>query len=147
MRALPQAPELITLLELRDDPKSRGIATVVHQDPPLGEHLLDVLHRFAAELMITTPAKLLTAGRALSGTERPLADKVIGLSISDSPDLDRLGFHQDPPRRCRGRVRPLPPGEPCDTCLRRRLAGPAALRPSCGTSSPKHSQRLGHGRS
>ena len=94
VRALPQAPELITLLELRDDSKSRGTATVVHQDPPLGEHLLDVLHRFAPELTITTPAMVLTAGRALSGTERPLADKVIGLSISDSPDLDRLGFHQ-----------------------------------------------------
>ena len=92
VRALPQAPELLTLLELRDDPRNRGVTTVVHQDPPLGEHLLGVLRRFAPELLITTPTMVLTAGGALSAAGRPLFDKVIGLSISDSPGLDSLGF-------------------------------------------------------
>src|SRR5208282_1790662 len=92
VRALPQAPELLTLLELRDDPRNRGVTTVVHQDPPLGEHLLGVLRRFAPELLITTPTMVLTAGGALSAAGRPLSDKVIGLSISDSPGLDSLGF-------------------------------------------------------
>jgi SLOG cluster2/TIR domain len=94
VRALPQAPELLTLLELRDDPRNRGVTTVVHQDPPLGEHLLGVLRRFAPDLLITTPTIVLTAGRPISAPERPLSEKVIGLSISDSPSLDALGFHK-----------------------------------------------------
>jgi hypothetical protein len=94
VRALPQTPELLTLLELQSDPKGRDVKTIVYQEPPLGEHLLDVLRRFAPDLTVTTPILLLTAGMRRADAERPLSGRTIGLSLGSSPDLDRLGFHQ-----------------------------------------------------
>jgi len=94
VRPLPQTPELVTLLELKSDPKNEAVRTVVYQEPPLGEHLLDVLRRFAQGLSVTTPVQLLTAGLRPPGLRPPLAGRAIGLSLGNSPDLPRLGFHQ-----------------------------------------------------
>jgi hypothetical protein len=92
VRALPQTPELLTLLEIRSDPKSQDIKTIVYPEPPLGEHLLDILRRFTPALTVTTPVLLLTSGLLRAGGERLLTGKTIGLSIGKSPDLDRLGL-------------------------------------------------------
>jgi hypothetical protein len=94
VRPLPQTPELVTLLELKSDPKNEAVHTVVYQEPPLGDHLLDVLRRFAPGLSVTTPVQLLTAGLRSPGARPPLTGRVIGLSLGNSPDLPRLGFHQ-----------------------------------------------------
>src|SRR4051812_1822760 len=94
VKALPQTPELLTLLELKADPKVGDVKTIVYQEPPLGEHLLDVLRRFAPDMTVTTPVLLLTSKGRPAGEARPLAGKTIGLSLGKDPDLDRLGFHQ-----------------------------------------------------
>ena len=91
VRVLSQAPELITLLELSAD-QVVPVKLVVYPDPPLGEHLRDVLHRFASGLEVTTPILLATSGRRADGGGWRLDEVVVGLSIGDSPDLARLGF-------------------------------------------------------
>jgi patatin-like phospholipase/acyl hydrolase len=93
VKALPQTPELLTLLELRSDPNNWAITTVVYQEPSLGDHLLDVLRRFVPTLTVTTPVDLLASGPSRASGVRPLTGKMIGISISESPDLARLGFH------------------------------------------------------
>ena len=92
IKALPQTPELLTLLELKADPKNRDLRTIVYQEPPLGAHLLEILARFAPDLVLTTPILLLTSGLREADQLPPLEGRTIGLSLGNSPDLDRLGF-------------------------------------------------------
>jgi SLOG cluster2/TIR domain len=94
VRPLPQTPELVTILDVIDSPSNKAVRQVVYQEPPLGEHLLDVLRRFAPKLSVTTPVQLLTTGRRPPASPPPLARRIIGLSLGNSPDLPRLGFHE-----------------------------------------------------
>jgi hypothetical protein len=116
VRCLPQAPELLTLVALR----SRGeqATTFVYPDPPLGEQELDLFHALDDRIRVTTPILLLAHGERLieaghaaagagtsagspvvaaataTGSASSLAGQLIGLSISEVPELEflRRGF-------------------------------------------------------
>ena len=118
VRPLTQAPELLTLVGLRKE--GDQVKTFVYPEPPLGDQEIDLLREFDPKLTVITPVMLLALGqRAEASTpgpagELPAADPVaaavaspsvgptprlkgwtIGLSIGDSPDLERLGFGKE----------------------------------------------------
>ena len=97
-KALPQTPELLTLLELLEADRAGELRAVVYQEPPLGEHLLSVLRGvlrlLGRDLAVTTPTLLLTWGLRTADEGRPLVGRPVALSLGESPDMDRLGFHR-----------------------------------------------------
>ncbi len=99
---LARPPELLTLLYGRQQ-GSRGSAAhriTLYPDPPLGEEELEVLSLLEPETVWITPTilplfrKPARAPQDTAGLPRPLAGITVGLSISISPDLERLGFSE-----------------------------------------------------
>jgi hypothetical protein len=95
VRALPRAPELLTCLALRAE--SDKVPYFVYPDPPLAKQELDLLGELDPKLRLTTPTLLFAkpsqpltlAGQNL---EKAASGWRIGLSISDSADLEMRGF-------------------------------------------------------
>jgi hypothetical protein len=94
-RALPHAPELLTCLALRAE--SDKVPYFVYPDPPLAKQELDLLGELDPKLRLTTPTLLfakpsqpLTLAR--QNLEKAASGWRIGLSISDSADLEMRGF-------------------------------------------------------
>ena len=95
VRALPRAPELLTCLALRAE--SDKVPYFVYPDPPLAKLELDLLTELDPNLRLTTPTLLFARPSqplALAGQnlETAAAGWRIGLSISDSADLQMRGF-------------------------------------------------------
>jgi hypothetical protein len=93
--ALPRAPELLTCLTLRAE--SHEVPYFVYADPPLAKQELDLLTELDPNLRLTTPTLLFANSvqpLALAGKnlEKAAAGWRIGLSISDSADLEMRGF-------------------------------------------------------
>ena len=92
---LPHAPELLTQLQQQpenisasDQPKQEPL--IIYPDPPLGDEEVEILHLLDPKLKAGTPSQPMSL---IKNQERkPFSGKVIGISISDSPDLERLGF-------------------------------------------------------
>ena len=110
----PQAPEPVTLVEWlttqdtqSDTGPSRETLTVLHPDPPLGEEekasLAKIVHATGAfeTLDLVTPRSLAARSdptRPASSPLQPapaLTGKRLALSVSESADLERLGFMED----------------------------------------------------
>lgn len=72
-------PELLSLLRVR------GARAVLYPDPPLGREELELLSE--VDVPTTTPLSRLAADRPLKGTQ-------IALSMSESTDIQRLGFDE-----------------------------------------------------
>jgi SLOG-like protein/TIR domain-containing protein len=88
---LTTAPEVLTCLNLIRDNKCNPEQdeVLLYPDPPLGSEEVEVLSSLSGKLALTTP----TAIGARRGQEvSPLKGQVIGLSISNSPDLQRLAM-------------------------------------------------------
>jgi len=73
-------PELVSMAQ------ARAAAAVLYPDPPLGREELELL-REATAVPSTTPLSRLAA-------ERPLKGQRIALSMSESTDIQRLGFDE-----------------------------------------------------
>ena len=73
-------PELLSMAQARD------FEAVLYPDPPLGQEELELL-REATEVPSTTPLSRLAA-------ERPLQGRRLALSMSESTDIQRLGFDE-----------------------------------------------------
>lgn len=87
---LGSAPEVLTYLQARAQPTvGANNMVLLYPDPPLGTEEVQVLRLLDALPPITTPTSI-SARKA--GIELPLKDRVIGLSISNSPDLRRLAM-------------------------------------------------------
>jgi hypothetical protein len=86
--AAPSPPEVLTLADRR----ASAPLHLVYPDPPLGVEERTLLEQAAPPASsFTTPTSC--AGRApRADPALPLADRLIGLSISDSPDLARHGM-------------------------------------------------------
>lgn len=89
---LTSPPELLTLSINERGTKPPPI--VVYPDPPLGEVEHAVLHHHQPGLVLLTPTQLsgFAARRSAAGTSPGRRALTVGLSVSDSPDLMRLGF-------------------------------------------------------
>ena len=93
--ALPYPPELLTQLQQlsQDILKQDNLKIdrlLIYPDPPVGDEEVEILHSFNPSLKAWTPSQPMSF---LQNQEpKPLSGKIIGISISDSPDLERLGF-------------------------------------------------------
>ena len=82
---LANAPEVLTYLQARaQQTAATNDMVLLYPDPPLGTEEVQVLGLLDALPPITTPTSI-SARKA--GHAFPLKDRVIGLSISNSPDL------------------------------------------------------------
>ncbi|MGL5833951.1 MAG: TIR domain-containing protein [Waterburya sp.] len=93
--ALPYAPELLTQLQQlsQDIPKQDNLKIdrlLIYPDPPVGDEEVEILHSFNPSLKAWTPSQPMSLVKNLD--PKPLSGKIVGISISDSPDLERLGF-------------------------------------------------------
>lgn len=88
MEPSPCPPEILTLLTRRSPVPAAGL---VYPDPPLGAEERVLLATAAPNMIITTPTS--SAGTNTSGgDELSLEGMQVGLSISNSPDLVKLGM-------------------------------------------------------
>ena len=86
----PCPPEILTLLTRQKTLPRTGL---IYPDPPLGAEERFLLSQAAPDLTFTTPTSC--AGQNPHGDESiSLNNMLIGLSISDSPDLSQLGMGQ-----------------------------------------------------
>lgn len=87
--ALPYPPELLTAVER----KKRGpqAPLYIYPDPPIGAAEAELLADFDSSLRWSTPTLLLSDEGEASSRPR-IKGLRIGLSISESPDMEALGF-------------------------------------------------------
>ncbi len=92
-RHLSRSPELATLVTLLagEGQPSPETCQFVYPDPPIAEHERLLVQQFNDKLKLATPIELL--GGPEEGA-RPLTEKVVAVSISDSPELNALGLDQ-----------------------------------------------------
>ncbi len=88
---IPCAPELLCQVQDWQQSKPQKYPLIIYPDPPLGDEEIEVLNSLDPGIKAWTPSQPmpLVAG---DKQQKPLSGKVIGISISDSPDLARLGF-------------------------------------------------------
>ena len=91
----PYAPELLTLVQqqLQNNRKQDNLKLdqlIIYPDPPLGDEEVEILHSLNPSLKTGTPSQPMSIVE--NQEPKPLSGKVVGISISDSPDLERLGF-------------------------------------------------------
>ena len=88
---IPCAPELLSQLQVRQQGKTQEDTLLIYPDPPLGDEEIEILNSLDPGIKAWTPSQPmpLVAGNQ---EQKPFSSKVIGISISDSPDLKRLGF-------------------------------------------------------
>ena len=89
------APEMLTyrnLLRAKKYDRTKP-SVLLYPDPPLGDEQIEVLDDLnPSNLIFTTPTAVIAQDPARSPT--PLKGKLIGLSISDAPDLAQRGMGQ-----------------------------------------------------
>ncbi|MDZ8078662.1 MAG: TIR domain-containing protein [Nostoc sp. DcaGUA01] len=88
---LPFAPELLNLVQHSQENKQREDTLIIYPDPPLGDNEINVLNLLNPKIKAWTPSLPITS-IATDNFKKPLSGKLIGISISNSPDLERLGF-------------------------------------------------------
>ncbi len=90
-RVIPFAPELLNQVQSGQGDKPQSCTLLIYPDPPLGDDEMEVLNSLDPEIKAWTPFQPMpqVTGKR---EQKPLSGKVIGISISDSPDLQRLGF-------------------------------------------------------
>ncbi|WP_157867689.1 TIR domain-containing protein [Gloeothece citriformis] len=88
---VPCAPELLSYLQSWQPSKSEDNTLIIYPDPPLGDDEIELLNSLDPGLKAWTPSQPMPLV-AEETAQKPLLHKLIGISISDSPDLARLGF-------------------------------------------------------
>ena len=88
---LPFAPELVNLVQYWQENKQREDTLIMYPDPPLGDNEINLLNLVNSNIKAWTPSQPVTS-IATDDFQKPLSGRIIGISISDSPDLERLGF-------------------------------------------------------
>lgn len=91
---LPFAPELLNLVQYWQENKQREDTLIMYPDPPLGDNEINVLNLVNSNIKAWTPSQPVTS-IATDDLKKPLSGMVVGISVSDSPDLKRLGFSDD----------------------------------------------------
>lgn len=89
---IPFSPELLSQVQTLQGNKPQVAPLLIYPDPPLGDDEMEVLNSLEPGIKAWTPFQPMPQ---VTGERRqkPLSGKVIGISISDSPDLPRLGFN------------------------------------------------------
>lgn len=88
---LPYVPELLTQLQSCQKKQLKKDTLLIYPDPPLADDEMEILKSLKPNIKAWTPSQpihLLTA----DARQKPLSGKVVGISISNSPDLEQLGF-------------------------------------------------------
>jgi hypothetical protein len=89
---LPCAPELLTQVQSCQESQQLGDTPIIYPDPPLGDDEMDILRSLKSNIKAWTPSQPIPSSAA--DEQKPLSGKVVGISISNSPDLERLGFSE-----------------------------------------------------
>ncbi|MCP5246333.1 MAG: TIR domain-containing protein [Burkholderiales bacterium] len=90
----PSPPEMLTVMAKQTNNKTATDLHLIYPDPPLGMEERQLLTQAAPNVHFTTP----TSCAGLSGkteNEALLEGLNIGISISDSPDLEALGMNNN----------------------------------------------------
>jgi SLOG cluster2/TIR domain len=88
---VPYAPELLNQVQNRQKEKSETNTFLIYPDPPLGDDEMEVLESLNPDIKAWTPSQPMPKMIGEQGRGE-LSGKVIGISISESPDLEKLGF-------------------------------------------------------
>lgn len=88
---LPFAPELLNLVQYSQENQQREDRLIIYPDPPLGDNEINVLNSLNPKIKALTPSFPVTS-IVTDDLKKPLSGKLVGISISNSPDLERLGF-------------------------------------------------------
>jgi len=88
---LPFAPELLNLVQYSQENQQREDRLIIYPDPPLGDNEINVLNSLNPKIKALTPSFPVTS-IVTDNLKKPLSGKLVGISISNSPDLERLGF-------------------------------------------------------
>ncbi|MEA5621813.1 TIR domain-containing protein [Nostoc sp. UHCC 0251] len=88
---LPFAPELLNLVQYWQENTQREDTLIIYPDPPLGDNEINVLNLVNSNIKAWTPSQPVIS-IATDDFKKPLSGKVVGISVSNSPDLERLGF-------------------------------------------------------
>jgi hypothetical protein len=93
---LPRAPELISVVTLLKD-RTMAPRTVIYPDPPLGAEELALFESLSSDLTLFSYTEWLASLTAWDAMDkhRFLQGSTVALSISDSPDLARIGLTDD----------------------------------------------------
>src|SRR5262249_32117414 len=84
-------PELATVVTLRSAQLASRATTFVYPDPPIAEHERKLIQQVDPTICLITPIEALSHTAA---SAKPLRGKLIAATISDSPDLQKLGMTQ-----------------------------------------------------
>jgi SLOG cluster2/TIR domain len=85
------APELLNQVQNWQGEKSETDDFLIYPDPPLGDDEMEVLESLNPNIKAWTPSQPIPKMIGEQGRGK-LSGKVIGISISESPDLEKLGF-------------------------------------------------------
>ncbi len=88
---LPFAPELLNLVQHFQENQPKDNTLIIYPDPPLADNEINLLNSLNPKIKALTPSFPVTS-IATDNPKKPLSGKVIGISISNSPDLEKLGF-------------------------------------------------------
>ena len=90
-RVIPCAPELVNQVQDWSQGKPQAETLLIYPDPPLGDEEIEVLISLDPGIKAWTPSQ--PTPLVIGDQEpKPLSGKVVGISISDSPELELLGF-------------------------------------------------------
>ncbi|WP_144052114.1 TIR domain-containing protein [Gloeocapsa sp. PCC 73106] len=88
---IPCAPELLSQVQAWQPSKLQAAPLLIYPEPPLGDEEIEVLNALEPGTKAWTPSQpmpMVVEGQV----QKLLSGKVIGISISNSPDLERQGF-------------------------------------------------------
>ncbi len=88
---IPCAPELLNQIQTLQIDRTQANPLLIYPDPPLGVDETGVLKSLNPRITSLTPSQPITQETRSQG-QKPLSGKMIGISISESPELQRLGF-------------------------------------------------------
>lgn len=88
---IPCAPDLLNQVHNLQEERSEADTFLIYPDPPLGDDEMEVLDSLNPDIRIWTPSQPMPQLTGERGRGQ-LSGKLIGISISESPDLQRFGF-------------------------------------------------------
>jgi SLOG cluster2/TIR domain len=88
---IPCAPELLNQVQARQTNQLQPDTLLIYPDPPLGDDEIGVIKALNPGIKAWTPSQPTPQETGVQ-QQKPLSGKTIGISISESSDLQRLGF-------------------------------------------------------
>jgi SLOG cluster2/TIR domain len=88
---IPCAPELLNQVQAGQTNQLQPDTLLIYPDPPLGDDEIGVINALNPGIKAWTPSQPTPQGTGVQ-QQNPLSGKTIGISISESSDLQRLGF-------------------------------------------------------